>query len=611
MTSQAGANGAVEFSLNYATSQTYSVARTSNGAYNLTGGGNYIKNHNITPRFKWTTILGGRFNNEFIGGYSRVRDQRGPNEPFVNIVVTSGGGYNLLTGAEISSQANSLDQDVWELTDNLSFDVGKHRLLVGTHNEFFGFHNVFFQRAVGQWNFSSIANFEAGIASQYQRNLPAGLAGVPGGRADGPIADFNVNQWGLYAQDNWSPLRNLQLTVGLRADVPIFPLTPTTNPKLLSQLDFNTGQIPSGNTLWSPRLGFNYDLRGRGDLIVRGGAGVFSGRPAYVWVSNAYTNTGLEQVALNCNGVGTATVPNFSTYGLDPNDQPTACAGAGGLSNAAPDINFFKSDFKFPQALRLNLGVDKQLPWGMVANIDGMYSNNFNSLYITDYNLTAIDHIWPDTGLGTLAGEGGRSLYGNATLATPAPTRRSASFRNILVHENRGKDYSWAAIFQLQKRFANRVEFNAGYTRSRSYDLMSATSSVALSNYGFSTLDGPLSARNLRTSSFDRPNKISISGLVHLPYNIDASMQYVGISGSPYGYVVAGDANADGIGSSANLTGQQNDLFYVPKDVNDISFSAAVDGNAALKQATFDSLNAYINKDSCLADQRGQIMERN
>jgi hypothetical protein len=81
-------------------------------------------------------------------------------------------------------------------------------------------------------------------------------------------------------------------------------------------------------------------------------------------------------------------------------------------------------------------------------------------------------------------------------------------------------------------------------------------------------------------------------------------MIYVGVSGSPYAYVVNGDANADGVGAGT----QKNDLFYVPKDSLDFSFTSGM--AAATATAKWDSLDAYINKDPCLKDQRGKVMQR-
>ena len=51
--------------------------------------------------------------------------------------------------------------------------------------------------------------------------------------------------------------------------------------------------MPDANLLWSPRLGVNWDVGGRPATQVRGGTGVFTGPPLYVWISNQIGNTGV------------------------------------------------------------------------------------------------------------------------------------------------------------------------------------------------------------------------------------------------------------------------------------------------------------------------------
>ena len=58
-------------------------------------------------------------------------------------------------------------------------------------------------------------------------------------------------------------------------------------------MQYQTGKLPDPKILWSPRVGFNWDVDGNRDTQVRGGTGVFTGRPLYVWISNQIGNTGV------------------------------------------------------------------------------------------------------------------------------------------------------------------------------------------------------------------------------------------------------------------------------------------------------------------------------
>ena len=601
------ANHNVSLSYNNVEASVNAIGRSRNGMWNLSSGSYTIENNTNSLRLIWSGVFGGKYSNEFIGGMQTIRDKRPPKSTYPTIVVNSGTtGTQLVAGAERFSQDNSLDQDIYEITDNLTFGLGDHRVTVGTHNEFFGFNNHFFPQSIGQWTFANIDSFENNAPVRFDRALPL----IPGG----PVADFSVNQWGLYAQDQFN-IGTLALTVGLRWDSPNFPDSPTYNPTLDSVTTtaynplwtasaVNTTVVPSGNATWSPRIGFNWDIDGSGMTIVRGGVGYFGGRPAYVWMSNAYANTGMAQTQLTCRNDNANPDDNVPGFSLDPDLQPTACAGVAGVIAPIPTINYFDPDFKFEQNIKYSLGIDHRLPWGMVGTIDLLYTQTQNSLYIQDNNLAAVQN---EALLTYATGEGNRARYGTNALATgvATPLKATAAFGNVLEHINKSEDHAFSGTIQLQKAFANGVMFNGGYTYSNSEDLMSLTSSIAFSNYGFATLNGLLNDRELTTSSFSRPHRVVLSGTVNLPANFDFSLIYSGVSGSPYGYVINGDANADGVGGTNR---EFNDMFYIPRDRDDITMFGAT---PAAQQAAYDSLANFIGSQDCLRTQRGNIMERN
>jgi hypothetical protein len=585
-------------SYNYVNSTQDNLIRNSTATgfrdgYQLANSGYLFSTKTNTLRGRWTAQAG-RNSNELLVGYQRIRDSRdlpnrvplifvGGDRTFTGFIPST----NIAAGSDRFSQANSLDQDIYELTNNFTIPSGKHLITIGTHNEFFHFFNVFFPASLGVWSFRDTTALKAGTPFRYEIALPL--------RPAGPNADFHVAQLGAYLQDQFSPDARLTLTFGLRMDVPIMDRPAFNNALAVSVLKVDTRNSPTGNFLWSPRVGFNYDLTGDGLSRLRGGVGIFSGRPPYVWVSNAFGNTGLEQATLICDGAvsggTTDTVP--TRFRVDPNDQPKSCGNEGPGSQSvstagAASIVYFDRDFRFPQNLKVSLGLDHQLPQGIVGTFDFMFTKSINQFYMTDVNLSGIQ--------GTVAGENNRQLYGtiNTTTGGTTPVRPSSAFRDVLRHRNKNADRALQITGQLQKRVGGGVQFNVGYTYSHIEDLISLTSSIANSNFRFTPLDGTLSDRNLRTSVFDIPHKITASGTFGIPLGFRASLIYVGQSGHPFTYVTQSDVNGDGVGG--------NDPVYVPRNASDISLLNASD---------WTTLDTYIKSESCLEKNRGHILTRN
>jgi hypothetical protein len=127
---------------------------------------------------------------------------------------------------------------------------------------------------------------------------------------------------------------------------------------------------------------------------------------------------------------------------------------------------------------------------------------------------------------------------------------------------------------------------------------MSLVNFPARANLEQTPLDGTLEDRRLRTSFFERPHRVLVSAGFRLPYRARLSLLYAGTSGSPFTYVINGDANADGIGTGP----QKNDIVYDPRDSQDIALAVP---------AEWSKLDAFIRAEPCLNEQRGRILERN
>jgi hypothetical protein len=341
---------------------------------------------------------------------------------------------------------------------------------------------------------------------------------------------------------------------------------------------------PSGNLLWSPRLGVNWDASGRGATFLRGGIGLFAGRPPYFWASEVYRRTGLGITTLGCFG------PDAPSFTLDPQTQPGTCAG---FEPPIPQAGYFDPDFRFPRNLKLALGADQRLPWGLIGTVDVLYTRWVNQIEWSDRNLAGP--------VGTAAGEGSRVMYGTVDpdFGFATPNRMSNAFDAIIEVGNASGDRAWSITGQLQKKFANGSELSAAYTWTHAKNHNDAPADLLFSNYAYSPVDGSDENRPLLTSIWSVPHKITVLATANLPLGLRFGLFYAGTSGRPFTYRVFGDANADGVGGEGF---RGNDAAYVPRDAGDITLADT---------AQWTTLDSVIRSDSCLERQRGRIVERN
>jgi carboxypeptidase family protein len=578
------------------------LLRLSSNAFEFTS-----KKHATVAQL-YTNFAGGG-SNELIVGYTRIRDDREPSvvAPQVSVAAPSTAGPGAVTlraGAENSSQGTTVNQDVIELTDDYTVQLGTHRLTVGTKNELYRIRNRFAQNSFGQWEFTNLDAFESGVASRYQVGVSLGDEIAP---------DVGAVQLGAYVQDRWEVRPRFAVTLGLRADMPWLRDKPPFNPAIFQELGRRTDDIPSANVQLSPRVAFNWDVDAHRNAQLRGGIGVFVGPPPFVWLTNAFQNSGLGLGQLTCQGVtggaGGGT-PRFP--GGDPAEAPHACAD-GSTAASSGDINLLSPDLRFPQVMRTSLAFDRRFGDAWVATIEGMYSRAMSSFFYVNRALAGPQGV----------DRNGRTIYGTIAANGVASPALVASRRAVIDVENAGRDWAYALTAQIQRQFTRSFEASAAYTYSEARDIQSLTSSVAFSNWRFGrAISGDQRNKSLSRSRFETPHRVVVAGTYTLSTRTDISAIYIGQSGTPYDYVYGGtlgggrgDLNADGAVG--------NDLVYVPQnaaDTTQIRFSglsgvagadnspAAQRGRVAAQQIGFQR---FIEETPCLSRQRGRLLARN
>lgn len=586
-----------------------------------------------------TTINGGKMSNNLVIGYSSFRDYREnagglaiPSFPLVDILGPN--GQTLTTfGPDPFTPNNKLDQTVTQINDNFNIYLKNHQVTIGTANELYSFNNVFTQIINGVYRYNSLADFYADATtattaaarpSQYTTQYVA----VQGGPA-ATAAKWSAATLGGFVQDEYTGIKNLKIIGGIRMDVPIY-LTDLPKNNYLNAIDLNgeklrVGAWPTIRPLFSPRIGFNWDVKGDRSLQVRGGTGILTGRVPFVWLSNAVSNNGLFFGQFNSTNVpfdltGDKLPYNFSTtpYAL-PSDAPASAyadLGKGmppmitntldrnyGRPSIVPAVNTIAKDFKFPQVWRSSLAVDKQLPYGIVGTLEFIYTKDINAVFLRDANLA------PST--ATLNGDG-RPLYGaipgNANLdrAILSNDRRiNGDIGQALVLDNTNKGYQWSITAQLSKTFSRDFSVSAAYTYTDSREVNPQNGSTA--GGIFSSQASLLGANNpgLSYANTLTPHRVIAYGTYRKEYAKNfattVGLTYEGRSGNNFSYIYSGDPNSDG---------QTADLIYIPKNASEIALTTSSATDTRTIAQIWQQLDNYIKQDDYLNSHRGQYAQR-
>ena len=519
--------------------------------------------------------------NEFRVGYTRVHDGRdamsGELYPYVEIQkMRDGENTSVYVGTDPFAIMNDLVQNTITLTDNFSYYANSHTITFGTHNEIFNSSCLYMANALGAYTYATLDDFLNDNARKYVRNYPIG----------NPATNITSAQFGAYIQDEWNASPRFSMTYGLRADIPVVFGNPPTNEafnssEIAQKYSIKTNQVPKPSVLISPRIGFRWRIANGIDssTLLRGGAGIFSGRIPFVWISNCFSNTGVTQQGYTLDSTKGQSVPKFG-------EEPSGTVGV----SSNPMINVVATDFSYPQIMRATLALEQEYK-GWHFTLEGIFSKSINDLLIT--NLTAQNK--------------GAKLYAvNSALAneqnttTLYDTSLAKEYSSIYLLSNTSKGYGYSVSASVAKSFRFGLDLYASYTFAHSYSVMDGISAQALNTWG-RNYSADSNAPELSYSLFDVPHKVTASLAYSKRYGklfgTTISLLYQGYSGMRYSLTYAGvDANSDS--SYGNTT------IYIPTKGE---LSAMEFENEAQRTAFGD----YIETTPALRRSRGKFLARN
>ena len=603
---------------NYSEAQTISRPSASGdatpsivgGRHSRTGGmsfensqyGNSNKLHSLTAELNSRF---GQLSNKLLVAYTKYGQPRSSTSstfPFIDIMAGNAttGDVTMSAGYELFSYKNNVDNNTLIVTDNMTYLLDKHTITFGVSYEQQYFANSYLRQGSGYYRFKNLKafqNFTSGMGTPgvYNDNWdPTNFAFTyPINGITSPVAELTFGQFASYLQDEFSLLDNLKITAGLRIDLPLYLSGALDNPALKNYsfqqnetVDLSTW--PDTKILWSPRLGFSWDVFNDRRLKVRGGTGVFTGRIPFVWFTNQPTNSGMIQYQLVINQSASAAAKeqlsqlplvNNTADLVNPDNYP-------GLAYIFPQSNTvggriaaIDKDFKLPQIWRTSLGFDIKLPLNMLLTLEGIYTKDINSIWFKNINLVkAASTIYE--------GVNQRQFWSNNTNATKFLTQ---PYQNVVIMKNTqlGKGYTLAASLDLPKiaGFSGMIS----YSKSWGVEVTGKTGSDPFSAWQYRIIQQSDNWQELGYTSNNTPHRVV--GTVN--YSIEyfkifkstLSFFFNAYKGDAYSYIYSGDANQDGTSG--------NELMYIPKDASEFIWSTGLDAAAYF---AFAAQDPYLSK---------------
>ena len=566
------------------------------------------KNNQTATVAELKSKLSNNLSGNLLVGYTRVNDSRNPlgapDAPQVQIMGRTP-GTTIYLGTDREASIFNMKQRTLELTANLNWNLGKHTLTMGTHNELYKINYGFVNSWNGRVDYLSIED--------YLNNNPYRVRGaynyVNNSRdyiLNNPGAIFNVNMYSLYFQDEIRVSDKLKLIPGMRADLTDMPLLPGLSNKTHDALaDPNFGTTYTYTPLSritnqflnkvqiSPRVGFRYDWLGDQSLILRGGAGLFTGRIPMAWLAYAFYNTGDSYGGFDQKADQKPFVPGSNPLKGGANGIGDFIRDNGAVINnpnsGKTQADLVDNGFVMPQVLRTSLALDYTTASQWKFSLEGIYTKNIKDVLFQQLNV-----------------QDNPSYYGYDKLHQQPVYSGTVDqhFSNTYLLSNTSKGYRYSLTGSVSKTIADVLQASVSYTYGQSKDLSNGVRNSMESNW---QLNQSLVPNNpgLANSNFDIRNRIVSSISYNKMWNkagrTNVSLFFSAQSGSPFTYGI--------VNNSIQGLPQQVSLAYIPQRDEAIRFFQDAGTVTAAQQAA--AFNKLIDGNKYLSSRRGDFTERN
>lgn len=557
-------------------------------------------------------FLEGKLHNVFRATYSHQNEPRsteGGTFPFIDLVV----GDNIYTsfGTELFSFGNLRDVNTVTVTDDFSASLGVHNLMAGVQYEWNRTKNGFQRMGAGYYTF--MFDDEQSVMDAIRNNTlfnnPHQYAITHSLNKDYSQAfpQFDFHQFSVYVQDEMT-FNRFKLSLGLRVEVPIYPsLSNNYNEQVANTPlgeykgnggHYDTTQLPSTTVMFSPRIGFNWDILGNRDLVLRGGTGWFTGRLPFVWIVAQAGDSGVLQTTYTAVEGGSDVLPKFYPSRFDALNEIYGPNGPQAGQTSIKNITLMAPDLKMPQTWKSSLALDYRLPGDVLLSAEGIFNYDINPTTITNVGLK-------DPVMSNMVGfADNRWIWGG---------RYDGKLQNgYLLHNTDKGGYYYSVTVKAEKRNFYGFDGMIAYTHS------------GAKSYGDGIGDQIYSLwQNAFTVNGQNFEELGYAGYV-MPHRLMASLSYKATYARNFGtgislFYEGGPQGRYSYTYTKNIVGDNGakNLIYVPKSADELTFQdyTYTDANNS-KQVYTASQQAqdfwnFVNNNKYLKTRKGMYAERN
>jgi hypothetical protein len=362
------------------------------------------------------------------------------------------------------------------LSDTLNYLKSKHSIKVG--GEFRRFIGDNFQNTAGTVNFTTTPNFINGLANAYTAN------------SVNPVnSRIFISAVAAFVQDSYKVTPSFTAELGFRYE---WNGTPAEGGHRFITLDPATStfqqvnQPYKQNNNYEPRLGFAYDVLGKGKTTLRGGFSFMVDQPIISVVTGLTTNPPLSNPLSIASTTAQPTIPIGGAF---------ASAGLSGLAPSSVNPNF-----KNGYVESYNLNVQQDL--GHATALQAGYIGSQGRHLRLNLNINQFVYASPTATTG---------VRPFPTVSSASLIRPGAPLGNITYNDDAGMSNYNAFWLTLRKALRGGLEFNTTYTYSKSMDENSQ------SGNGIQDSTNPAGSYGL--SDFDVRHHFVFSGTWTLPFH--------------------------------------------------------------------------------------------